>query len=209
MNQNTQHILAKSISGLFHPLLMPIYLSAVMLFFPVFAPLIPLRLKWIILGVVSYCFMLLPVTILLILHRYGKIESIHLEKRSDRFLPMFLITICYVIGLRVMAVFDAPGTLLLIMRGVTLAILMVAIVSVFWKISAHMTGIGGAFGISVLLSMMYFQNLSHLAISIVLLAGLLAWSRLYLKHHNYRQVYYGFFLGFIAMMISFLLHAIM
>jgi len=207
MTKQHQALLAQSLSGLLHPLLMPVYLAAVMLFMPAFAPMLPVKFRWLILGIVAYCFMLVPVLILFILTRMGKIKSIHLEERADRFLPLFLITISYIVGLRLMAAFHAPGTLVLLMRGVTMAILLVAIISVFWKISAHTTAIGGAFGITLLLSMMFNIDLTVEAIIMVLLGGILAWSRLYLNRHSISQVNYGFMLGFSAITISFLLHA--
>ena len=205
MPEQSKHILAKLLSALFHPLMMPVYLSLVLLFSK-FAPSINPRLKWQILGIVAYSFVLLPVGILFFLKKFGKISSLHLEKQKERFLPMLLIAISYIVGIFLLHIHGAPNTLILLMRGVLLAILMVALISMVWKISAHTTALGGALGVILLLSVIYRTDLSAWAACISLLAGSIAWSRLYLKHHTIKQVNYGFMIGFSAMIISFLLH---
>lgn len=209
MNEQRKHILAKSLSAIFHPLMLPVYLALGLLFLPQFAPPIANSIKWKAMSIVSYTFVILPVSILFLLARLGKISSIQLNEQKERFLPMLLIAISYIIGLRVLHVFEAPATLILLMRGVCLAIILVALISTVWKISAHTTAIGGALGIIILLSIIYKSNLSNLAAFITLFAGAIGWSRLYLKRHTIKQVNYGFIAGFSTMIFSFLLHAVL
>lgn len=209
MPEQSKQILAHTLSGLFHPLLMPIYLGLALLFIPQFSPTIPTPLKWQAISIIAYTFVILPVSILFLLAKWGKISSVQLTVQRERFLPMLLVSISYIIGLRLLHVFDAPSTLILLMRGVCLAIIVVALISIVWKISAHTTAIGGALGIIVLLSMMYNTNLASLAAFITLFAGAIGWARLYLKRHTVKQVNYGFMAGFSTIVVSFLLHAIL
>lgn len=209
MNEQSKHIIAKALSAIFHPLMLPVYLALGLLFLPQFAPPIATASKWQAISIVAYTFVILPVSILYILARIGKITSIQLNEQRERFLPMLLIAISYIIGLRVLHVFDAPATLILLMRGVCLAIILVALISIIWKISAHTTAIGGALGIIILLSVIYKTNLSSLAAFITIFAGAIGWARLYLERHTVKQVNYGFLAGFSTMIISFMLHAIL
>lgn len=207
MPEQSKHILAQTLSGLFHPLLLPLYLGLILLFIPQFAPPMPMQLKWQAMGIIAYSFVILPVGILYLLLKWGKTTSLHLYEQKERFLPMLLIAISYIIGLRLLHAFDAPTTLILLMQGVCLTIMVVAFISTMWKISAHTTAIGGALGIIVLLSLLYRINLSGFATFIVLFAGGIGWARLYLKRHTIKQISYGFMTGFSMMIISFLLHA--
>lgn len=209
MPDQSKQILANTLSGVFHPLLLPIYLALGLLFLPQFAPAIPPRLKWQAISIVAYTFVIMPVSILYFLAKWKKIQSIQLNEQKERFFPMLLIAISYVIGLRLLHVFDAPAALILLMRGVCLAIMIVALISIIWKISAHTTAIGGALGIILLLSIIYKIDLSGLAIFITLFSGAIGWARLYLKRHTIKQVNYGFLAGFSTMILSFLLHTIL
>lgn len=209
MPDQSKHILAQTLSGLFHPLLLPIYLGLGLLFISPFAPTIPTQLKWQAMSIIAYTFVILPVSILYLLTKWGKISSIYLNEQRERFLPMLLIAISYILGLRLLHVFEAPATLILLMQGVCLAIIIVTFISTVWKISAHTTAIGGVLGIIVLLAIIYRINLSSLAAFITLFAGAIGWSRLYLNHHSIKQVNYGFIAGFSIMIVSFLIHAIL
>ena len=209
MPEQSKYILAQSLSGLFHPLLLPLYLGMGLLFIPQFAPNIPVQLKWQAISIVAYTFVILPVSILYLLAKWGKIKSIHLNEQRERFLPMILVALSYILGLRLLHVFEAPTTLIILMRGVCLAILLVAFISIIWKISAHTTAAGGALGIIVLLCIIYKTNLSSLAAFITLISGATGWARLYLNRHTVKQVNYGFMAGFSTMIISFLLQAML
>lgn len=207
MTERSKYILAKILSGVFHPLLMPVYLSIAMVTLLSSTPEMYPRAQWQIIYVCTYSFVLLPVGILYILKKLGKLNSIHLNEQKERFFPMVLIAISYIVGIRLLHRIDAPATLIMLMRGVCLAIMLVAMISILWKISAHMTGMGGALGITLVLSIIYRVDLSSIACLISLIAGLVGWARLYLNHHTIKQVNYGFLLGFNTMIVSFFLHA--
>jgi len=209
MPEQSKYILAKTLSGIFHPLLLPAYLSFGLLFLPRFAFGVASAMRWQVMTIVILTFVILPVSILYFLEKYGKISSIQLTERRERFFPMFLVAISYIIGLRLLHIIHAPGTLIMLMQGVCLSIIFVALVSIVWKISAHTTASGGALGIVILLSIIYRTDFSSLAAFITLFAGAVGWSRLYLNHHTRKQVNYGFMAGFSTMIISFLLHAIL
>ncbi len=198
--------LANFISAILHPLLMPIYLTVVMLFVPRFSSEITLVRKLFTLGIVFSFFFIIPVNILFILKYFDVVKDIKLRDTSERFLLFFITTLSAVIGLRILSVTDAPGTLIFIMRGVVVALLLVSIISVFGNISLHTTSIGCAFSIILLLSMMFSIDLSIWAVVFALLSGVVAWARLYLECHGLRELAFGFILGFASIFVSFLLY---
>ena len=84
----------------------------------------------------------------------------------------------------------------LVAMGITL------LVNFVWKISAHCIGIGGLLGGLMGVSRIYHLNPYPSLMAWILLAGMLATSRLYLEKHTPTQVYIGFCLGFICTFAS-------
>ena len=86
------------------------------------------------------------------------------------------------------------------MAGASLACLVDFVVSLWWKISAHATGIGG---LVALVYQLHVQGLSAfdmfwLLCFTILLAGALGTSRLILKRHTLPQVLAGFACGYVC-----------
>ena len=190
--------LATIISYLFHPLLMATY-GCLIVFFgltnTIYFLFTPLKLKLILILVVFAFTFLLPVLNLLILHKFNFVSSLKIDKQSERTFPLIMTALCY-FGLFYM-LFDFniwPAVKLFILGG-GICISANAIINIWYKISAHMIGIGGLIG--SLLALCYYMQIQILviiSISIVL-AGCIAFSRLFLKAHSPTQIYAGFILG--------------
>ena len=88
--------------------------------------------------------------------------------------------------------------------GAIIIILLASIISKFWKISLHMLGVGGLIGVLVSLQYLY-GGLSSMIIYFMLIAGITAMARIYLKAHNHSQIYVGFIVGFIIECVIILL----
>jgi len=80
------------------------------------------------------------------------------------------------------------------------------VVSLKWKISAHSAAIGGLIGGVSALSFRLHENAILVLSLLILVAGLVATSRLILLKHTNTQVYAGFSLGFliIGLVIAFI-----
>lgn len=192
---------ATIISYLFHPLLMATY-GCLLVFFgltnTIYFLFTPLKLKLVLtLTIFAFTF-LLPVLNLLILYKLKYVSSLKIDVQSERTFPLIMTSLCY-FGLFYM-IYDFniwPAVKLFVLGG-GICILFAGIINVWWKISAHMIGIGGLCG--VLLSICYFMQIPLLTvISICLLiAGCIGFARLNLKAHTPNQVYIGFILGTIV-----------
>lgn len=200
--------LANIISSLFHPLLMATY-GCLLLFFgltnSVYYLFTPLRIKIVITIVVFAFTFLLPVLNLLILYKMKYISSLKIESRNQRTFPLIMTSLCY-FGLYYMILdFNVWPTVKLFILGGALCIFFAAIINIWWKISAHMIGIGGVIG--ALVALCYFTQMPvFVAISgCVLLAGLIGFARLYLDSHTEGQIYVGFTFGCFLQFSLFLL----
>jgi membrane-associated phospholipid phosphatase len=80
------------------------------------------------------------------------------------------------------------------------------VVSLKWKISAHSAAIGGLIGGVCALSFRLQENPALILSLLILIAGIVATSRLILMKHTNFQVYAGFTLGFliISMIVTFI-----
>jgi len=87
------------------------------------------------------------------------------------------------------------------MLGASLTVAACLIISYWWKISIHLVGIGGLIGFLIAFSLRLYTDVLLSLIIAILIAGMLASARLYSKAHKPLQVYSGFLLGFVIMML--------
>ena len=95
-----------------------------------------------------------------------------------------------------------PFWLIAILMGICVALLIALCINFFWKISAHMIGIGGLLGGLMGVARIHLINPYLLFIAVLLIAGLLGTSRIFLKRHTPLQVYAGFSLGFMCTFVA-------
>jgi membrane-associated phospholipid phosphatase len=74
-------------------------------------------------------------------------------------------------------------------------IILSSIISLKWKISIHLAGLGGILGAIMALSFRFGLNPVLWIIGIILISGLVGTSRMLLGKHNLSQIIAGFFLG--------------
>jgi hypothetical protein len=137
--------------------------------------------------------LILPLLTLPILWRFRLIRNLSLEDRQDRVWMLLVIIILAFLGfwlLRLLAYTEMAQRLYLIL---VIQLSLVLIITLKWKISLHMIGIGSLCGVLLILEYFGFAQ-GWLMVSFIL-AGLLASCRLYLKKHSPWQVYIGFLLG--------------
>jgi membrane-associated phospholipid phosphatase len=129
------------------------------------------------------------------------IKSMALEKRSERLAPFAMTTLVYaflgyLLLFRVSASFHLIGV---VFASIALCLLLVTLISMYWKISAHSVGMGGTLGFLLALYVKDGEETLFLPILITLmLAGALMSARLYLNAHTLSQVGAGFLLGLMA-----------
>ena len=86
--------------------------------------------------------------------------------------------------------------ILIVMTSITIAVLIIALISNFWKISAHAVGISGMIGIlGVINNKITDAGLFFPIVLLILLAGFLMSARLYLNSHTPMQIAGGIALG--------------
>ncbi len=193
--------LAKILSALFHPLLMPL-LGVVFIFYTgSYVSYLPSDIKRIILLVVGANTLGLPLLMMPLFIQFGAVKSLEMESNKERILPLAFTLIPYILSVYFLVKLPIPFVIAAFMFGASLIVASCLIISYWWKISIHMVGVGGLVGFIIAFSIrLYTDVLPYLVISIFM-AGLLAAARLYSKAHKPIQVYSGFVLGFLIMLL--------
>lgn len=190
--------LSNLISYLFHPLLMVSY-GAILLFWgnnnTIYSTFTQETIKVVITLVLFSFTCVLPIINLFIFYKLRYISSLQLENRQERSFP-YIATSLFYFGLFYMLFdFNIWPTIKLLVLSAGISILMVAIINYKWKISAHMTGIGGLLGAMIAISIFIHTSLLPIICLILVVSGLIGMARLHLKAHTPAQIYVGFILG--------------
>lgn len=189
--------LAKIISYLFHPLLMPTYGFAFVFFTKNYiSTFTSPNLKWIILGVTFIFTFFLPALNAFILLKMGRIKSLEMETNNERTIPYISTSFYYLALFYLFYNAQFPSVFKILILGAAISVLLSFFINFRWKISAHTIGIGGISGAA--LGIIYRLQIDmHIILMILLLiSGIVGYARLKLNTHTPAQVYSGFVLGF-------------
>lgn len=201
-------ILSTILSYLLHPLLTPTLIFAVVFYFCPMAvnlsPQLREKLLWMIF-IITFIFPFLSTFILMyVMKRNFSITDMMMDDKKARFYP-FLFTGFFYAAITYMFIQSGlDPNMIVIMGGIALSVLLVAVITYFWKISAHAVGICGALGYVLVVSYYYPYELMLYPLTIVaFLAGVLLSARLYLNAHTPAQVFSGALLGLVVSILSF------
>lgn len=199
--------LAWLISYLYHPLLMTSYLFILL---TIQSP-DTLGIKnlteegrWILMGLIFGLTFLFPMLLIIVLRFSNFLTDIEMSKRQERYWPMFLAVCCYLITTYLLSIRSPLGTAASsILIGILLTMIIITIITHFWKISAHSAGAWG--GVGVLLAFQWLfpdPFLLYFLLSLIILAGSVSSARLYLSVHNLSQVTLGGLIGFVVCFLT-------
>jgi len=201
------NLFAKIISYIFHPVFLPLY-CLIMLFNlnSYFSFELILKAKLLLIAFVSITTIIFPLTIIFLMKRQGIIKSLFMETKQERIYPYFIITIFYFLTYNLFRQVQLPSMYILSMLGASILLLIVSVLNFWLKISVHLVGIGGLFGIITALALSLSINLIFQIIIIIFIAGLIGYSRLKLNSHKPYEIYSGFIVGAVIMLSVFLLN---
>jgi len=195
--------LANFLSTVFSPLLMPTYGIFLILWVSVLC-LLPYGTRVSVLLMCMGITCILPLIFLSVLRHFKFIKDLHVDIREQRLVPYLFAVLCYAVAAYYLFYHHSPQWCVMFIVGSALTVLVIALINLKWKISAHMAGIGG---IIALLYQIHVMGLSAfdlfwvLCITIII-AGLLGSARLALKRHDTWQVLAGVVVGFMCVSLT-------
>ncbi|TDL35921.1 phosphatase PAP2 family protein [Arthrobacter nitrophenolicus] len=134
----------------------------------------------------------LPLILLLVLVRLGKVTDHHVSDRKQR-APVLLMALGSILaGLLVLEAAGAPRSVVAMVLAVVGGVVVLAAVSPFWKMSGHAAAISCSTVIAVLM-------LGPAWAPLLLLVPAVGWSRVVLRAHTVAQVVAGSLFGGVVM----------
>ncbi len=168
----------------------PVVVTLQLLMSPVIEPGFPGTIGYGALAALFVC--VLPLFLLLVLVRLGKVTDHHVSNRKQR-APVLLMALASVlVGLVVLEATGAPKSVKVMVLAIVAGIVVLAAVSPFWKISGHAAAMTSSAVICVLM-------LGPGWLPLVLLVPAVCWSRVVLRAHTRAQVVAGSLFGGLVM----------
>jgi membrane-associated phospholipid phosphatase len=197
--------LAKLLSIVFHPLLLPTYLFAFILYYmPASMLALPMQSRWLVLVMIILSTFIIPSAGAYVMVRMGRLDSMEMDQREQRGLPLLFTSACYGVTAYLLYKEKAFDDILFFMMGIiAVSVFVTYLVSQFWKISAHSVGVGGALGILLMLNMVMPAAGLNLSLLIaIILTGAVLSARLALHAHTPEQVYAGAGCGLMLALVA-------
>lgn len=187
------------VSTVFSPVIVPCYGLAIALCVTGLS-VIPFGVRMTVIAMCALMLFIMPALAILALYRAKIISDPGLDTRNERTVPYCITAACYIICAYFLVRIGAPLWLVGIIAGGLLAIVIDLLVNLRWKISGHLTGMGGLVAVVLFIAANHLNVMPMLAIAIaaIFLAGLVATARLALRRHTPLQVVAGTLCGFVS-----------
>lgn len=194
-------LLSNIISGMFHPLLMVTYGTVLALTFTYLA-IYPPSMKLLLAGGTFLSTAIIPGAFIYMMVKNGAATDMDLPDRHERVVPYLIFITSVMVCAFYMYKMMLPFWFISQLLGACAALILALLVNFAWKISAHTIGVGGLLGGIMGVARIHLINPYWAFIIVILIAGLVGTSRIFLKKHTPMQVYAGFCLGFICTFVA-------
>lgn len=196
---------AQVISYIFHPVFIPAYVTFFLVFIhPAYFVGIAPATKMSFFRSVVINMVFFPLVTVILLKGVGFIDSVFLKTQKDRIIPYIT---CGIFFFWMYLVFHNQHQVSTILTsfvfGVFITSSVALIANIYYKISMHALGVGGALGIMLLI---LFKNPSW-AVSIplmitIIVSGIVCTCRMIASDHTQMEIYSGLFFGILCQFIA-------
>jgi hypothetical protein len=213
-------IVAHFFSIVFHPLFIVTYMSLVLLWTNPFA------FGWrhvaeagTLLIIIVMTTVTLPAIAVLMMKMLGWVSSFSLEDQHERIGPYIVGGIMYLsLYLHLTRAETFPVSLRVAVLGTLMGLWACFFINNFTKVSVHAAGMGGLVAMVALTKLFFGYNQAHIGLigganlvipidtllyGSILMAGAVCTSRLILKAHVIKEVYFGFIVGLVSIVSAY------
>ena len=195
------------LSVVFHPLILTTYLFALLfLLSPDLVGVSALELPALgsLLLLLLLNTFIAPALVIYYFQKLGIISSLYVDDLAERRLPYLACIIIYALatylfGWQLEPIGELAPQISIILGSVTVSLALMTVITLFWKVSAHATGIGGAITMLAGLMIRFGESSIFYPLLIaIVIAGWLLSARLYLNAHTPAQILVGFICGILV-----------
>jgi hypothetical protein len=198
-------LIAKVVSYVFHPLFIPLYISAYLIYIhPYLFAAYDEKQKFLRLLSVFLITAFFPAITVFLLWRLQFAESIYLRTQKERIIP-FVASIIYFFWAFWVAknLEGTPPPMVFFFLGTFLSTSAGLMANNYFKISLHGLGVGGAMAFMILLATVTTEPMGSVISITTLITGLVCTSRLIVSDHTPGEVYWGLIIGGISQFVAF------
>ncbi len=189
------------ISYIFHPLFIPVagtigYFAITPKYSPIeeqSGNILPIFILTVIIPIIAY----------LILKNIGLIKSALMPTLKERRYPLYInILLLLMVVYKVIPNNYTPELHFYFLGLIAASMSSLVLLFINFKSSMHLMGMGSIFMYLVSLSVHFEINITLALSVLILLTGLVATSRLYLKAHSKAELVIGFFIGLVSQLLT-------
>ncbi len=188
-------LFAQIVSYAFHPLLMASVAVVILFSSGHYLSVVNSEIRDTIYSIFFILTFVLPALFIPVLYYFRIISKLEIDVRKERLLPLISSVIIYALAYYFMQRINMPQILLKVIFSSIVVLVILTVITVFWKISLHLSALGGLLGFVIYIGINSNLNVLFIGFIIIIVSGLVGSSRLYLKRHSSWQIYAGFLIG--------------
>lgn len=198
--------IANVLSYIFHPVFVPVYVVYFLMYvYPFLFVGYEERSKFMMLSHAALMYTFFPLVTVLLLRALNFIGSIKLKSQRDRIIPYIASGIWYFWVWNVWRNQEAfPHEMVVFAFAVFIASSIGFIFNIYMKVSMHAIALSTAVCFLCSLGLLYPVGLGIYLSIALFITGLVCTSRLILGDHSLKQIYWGLFIGIMAIAIAYI-----
>lgn len=150
---------------------------------------------------------LLPLSILLVMMRLGRVQNLDVTDRRERTLPYLYTLVCVCAWCFFLHAIRLPQFIVWSGVATLVVLLLVMLITLRWKISVHLSSMGGAVAMILGMMMQYGIYSAWVIVLLFTISWLLMLARIRLNAHTPSQTVAGFLLGLFCVLVPNILFA--
>ncbi len=186
---------AEILSVVFHPIFIPLYGLIIIYSSNTLHSFLPLQLKRMIFILVMANNVLLPMALATVLYARGAISTFNARDRNERVLLLTFSLVMYSLTAFLLLRMQVPGLFRAFFIAIAVVTLITLLITVFYRISLHASGIGGLLALVLFMAGLYHIGMVWQTVAVLLTGSAVLSSRIYLEDHTPAEVWSGFFAG--------------
>jgi hypothetical protein len=187
---------SRILSYILHPLLIPVLASSALMLRPdLYTIVLPTPLKLWFIGIVGIFTVIVPATSVFLLMKLNMIDSIELNRRTERTIPLLISSISFMALLYILMTSGMPPVFLYMLYSATFALLAGLLINMVYKISLHTLGWAAMAASLTSISLRMGVPMLMLITGAWIISGVVGYARLKQNAHNQTQVYLGYVAG--------------
>ena len=195
---------ASIISVLFHPLVMPSLGLLLLLNSGTYISLFDPAAKRAIMFVMALGTLVFPLMMLPVFFYRNLVYNQKGDGTEERWIPRLVILILYIITCIYFMRLPLNRMIQGYVLSVTITLSLLVLLNLWFKISAHVAGPGGMAGLIIILIMKFGVPLELFLVLAILIGGVVGTAKLISEEHRPFEIYSGFAIGFLSVLVTLL-----